>query len=222
MADTIVRAYDHPAEALRAIEHLESMGIAPSDVSLVANNSEGWHSDKGIQHDRLRSGRVVKGDDRDNKAAEGAGEGATAGGVLGAGAGLLAGLGMLAIPGLGPVVAAGWLAATATGAAAGAIAGGLVGGLAGALTKEGVDKDEAEVYAENVRRGGALVVVRNAGSRRDEIERILSEYDPSDTMTRRSYYQDSGWRGYDDKAPAFTDRDVEADRDRYRAYAPRQ
>lgn len=217
MADTIVKAYDHPAEAIRAIEHLESTGVKHDDISLVANNAEGWHSDKGIHHDRLHGGGRTG--ERDNKAGEGAGEGAATGGVLGAGAGLLAGLGMLAIPGLGPVVAAGWLAATATGAAAGAVAGGLVGGLVGALTKEGVEKEDAEVYAENVRRGGALVVVRNPGSRRDEIERVLSEYKPSDTMARRGYYEESGWNGYDEKAPELSDRDIEVERTRVRAYA---
>jgi hypothetical protein len=61
-----------------------------------------------------------------------------------------------AIPGLGPVVAAGWLTATAVGAAAGAATGGIVG----ALTEAGVSKDDASLYAEGVRRGGTLVSAR--------------------------------------------------------------
>ena len=73
-------------------------------------------------------------------------------------AGLLAGLGLLAIPGLGPVVAAGWLAATAVGAAAGAATGGVVG----ALTEAGVSREDADSYAEGVRRGGTLVSARVA------------------------------------------------------------
>jgi hypothetical protein len=68
---------------------------------------------------------------------------------------LLAGLGLLA-PGLGPVVAAGWLAATAVCAAAGAATGGIVG----ALTEAGVSKEDAPLYAEGVRRGGTLVSAR--------------------------------------------------------------
>jgi hypothetical protein len=66
---------------------------------------------------------------------------------------LLAGLGLLAIPGLGPVVAAGWLASTALGA----VAGGAAGGLIGALTAAGVSQEDAHVSAEGIRRGGTLV-----------------------------------------------------------------
>ena len=71
-------------------------------------------------------------------------------------AGLLAGLGMLAISGLGPVVAAGWLVSTA----ALAVTGGAAGGLIGSLTQHGVDEDEDNAYAEGVRRGGTLVTAR--------------------------------------------------------------
>ena len=67
--------------------------------------------------------------------------------------GLLTGLGLMAIPGVGPVVAAGWLVATLAGAAA----GGVTGGAVGALTEAGISKDEADVYAEGLRRGGAVV-----------------------------------------------------------------
>ena len=85
-------------------------------------------------------------------------KGAGIGGALGGGAGLLAGLGLLAIPGLGPVVAAGWLASTAVGAAAGAAAGGIVG----ALVDAGEPEEHANVYSESVRRGGTLVTARVA------------------------------------------------------------
>ena len=89
-----------------------------SDISIVASNAEGWYdrdrTTSGVDpaHDRDHDGR----DDRAEGAAAGAGIGATLGGV----AGLLAGLGLLAIPGIGPVVAAGWLASTAAVAAAAA------------------------------------------------------------------------------------------------------
>jgi hypothetical protein len=110
----------------------------------VAHNSDNWFSaDKKVDRDR---------DGVDDRA-EGAGKGAGIGAGLGGAAGLLAGLGLLAIPGLGPVFAAGWLAATAVGAAAGAATGGLVG----ALTEAGVSKEDAPLYAEGVRRGGTLV-----------------------------------------------------------------
>jgi hypothetical protein len=82
----------------------------------MASNSDKWFSaDKKVDRDR---------DGVDDRA-EGAGKGAGIGAGLGGAADLLAGLGLLAIPGLGPVVAAGWLTATAVGAAAGAATGGL-------------------------------------------------------------------------------------------------
>ncbi|RYG37281.1 MAG: hypothetical protein EON93_03855 [Burkholderiales bacterium] len=217
MADTIVRAFDHPSDALRAVQRVEALGVRHDDVSIVANNKEGWYDKDGVHHDRLRR----KDDDLDGKddRAEGAGDGAVTGGVLGGGAGLLAGLGMLAVPGLGPIVAAGWLASTAAGAAAGALAGGVVGGILGALTHEGVDKADAEIYAETIRRGGAVVVVRNPGGRRNEIEQALSDYS-SDAGARGDYYRSGGWTGYDPAGPEFDARQIEEERARARSYRP--
>ena len=119
MAVTISRLYDRYADAERAVAALQTAGVPHSDISIVANNSDEWY-DSG-KKDRDRDGV----DDR----AEGAGKGAGIGAGIGGTAGLLAGLGLLAIPGLGPVVAAGWLAATAVGAAAGAATGGIIGAL---------------------------------------------------------------------------------------------
>ena len=118
-----------------AVQRLEAAGVPHSEISIVANNSDGWFSsDKKVDRDR---------DGVDDRA-EGAGAGAGIGAGIGGTAGLLAGLGLLAIPGLGPVVAAGWLAATAVGAAAGAATGGVVG----ALTQAGVSEEDAHMYAE--------------------------------------------------------------------------
>src|SRR5690242_3777531 len=125
MSRTITRLYDNRLDAAQAVEELESAGIDRDAISLVANNAhDGWRGDE-----RGPLGSADADGDGENDAAEGAGKGATTGGVIGAGAGLLAGLGLLAIPGLGPVVAAGWLASTLTGAVAGAAAGGAAGGL---------------------------------------------------------------------------------------------
>lgn len=132
-------------------------------------------------------------------ATTGAGTGATLGTVLGGGAGLLAGLGMLAIPGVGPVVAAGWLIATLTGAGVGAAGGGLLGSLTGA----GVHEDHAHVYAEGVRRGGTLVTVRAEDSQRAMIEQVLARYSPVDPDARGAEYRSSGWSRFDEQAPAY-------------------
>src|SRR6185369_6613104 len=149
MAPAITRLFDRSEDAAAAVAQLEAAGVPHHDISLVANNAEGRH---------LTGGRRDNLDDND--AAEGAAKGATTGGLLGGGAGLLAGLGMLAIPGLGPVVAAGWLVSTAVGAVVGAAAGGAAGGILGALKDAGHSDEDAHVYAEGVRRGGSLVSVK--------------------------------------------------------------
>src|SRR6187401_3739093 len=147
MTITISRLYDNYSDAQQAVRALEEAGLPHSDISIVANNSDSWFStDKKVDRDR----------DGVDARAEGAGKGAGIGAGVGGAAGLLAGLGLLAIPGLGPVVAAGWLAATAVGAAAGAATGGIVG----ALTEAGVSDEDAQSYAEGVRRGGTLVTAR--------------------------------------------------------------
>ena len=149
MTKTISRLYDNYTEAQRAVTDLEAAGVPHSDISIVANNSDEWYGNDKIV-DRDHDGK----DDRAEGARTGAGIGAGVGGA----AGLLTGLGLLAIPGVGPVVAAGWLAATAVGAAAGAASGGIIGG----LTEMGMSKEDADVYAEGVRRGGTLVSARVA------------------------------------------------------------
>ena len=146
----IAHSYDTYDHAVQAVNALEAAGVQHDDISLVSGDK-----------DRTVA-TTVAGDTA-------AGTGATAGTVLGGGAGLLAGLGMLAIPGVGPVVAAGWLIATLTGAGVGAAAGGLLGSLTGA----GVDKDDAQHYADHVGRGGTLVSVRASDAMASQVEDIL-------------------------------------------------
>lgn len=199
MPITISRLYDTYAHAERAVQSLEAAGVPHSDISIVANNSEGWHKGK-----KDRDGDGV--DDR----AEAAGTGAGIGAGLGGAAGLLAGLGLLAIPGLGPVVAAGWLAATAVGAAAGAATGGLVG----ALTEAGVSKDEAPLYAEGVRRGGTLVSARVPEADRERLEASMS---PSSVnlRDRSASWKKSGWTGYDPASQPYDANQVRKERSLY-------
>jgi hypothetical protein len=78
-------------------------------------------------------------------------------------------------PGLGPIVAAGWLAATAVGALTGAATGGIVGALVGA----GVSEKDAHVYSESVRRGGTLVSVRTKDADAARVQAILDRYKPN-------------------------------------------
>src|SRR6476661_4121602 len=110
----VSRLYDNYSDATRAVSELERAGIPHSDISIVANNAEGWYSEDGVAG-ADRDGRIDRDRDGVDDRAEGAAAGAGIGAALGGTAGLLAGLGLLAIPGLGPVVAAGWLASTALG-----------------------------------------------------------------------------------------------------------
>jgi hypothetical protein len=131
MTKTITHVYYDYAAADQAVRNAKAAGLGDSHISIVASNAEGWHkpgsSNVNPLHDKDRDGK----DDRAEGAATGGGMGAIAGGA----AGVAAGLGMLAIPGIGPVVAAGWLVATALGAGVGAGAGGLLGSLAGLAGK---------------------------------------------------------------------------------------
>jgi len=134
--------------------------------------------------------------------------------TIGGAGGLLTGLGLMAIPGVGPVVAAGWLAATAVGALGGAVVGGAAGGIIGALTDSGVSEKDAHVYAEGVRRGGTLVTAKVSDELADQAKRILGQTNSVDLEERRSTYEAGGWTGFDPKADPYTDVEVERDRTR--------
>jgi hypothetical protein len=203
---TISRLYDDYATAARVYNDLDRAGISKSDISIIANNSEGWF-EKGGEPGRIdRDGDGV--DDRTEGAAAGAGIGGTVGGV----AGLLAGLGLIAIPGLGPIVAAGWLVSTA----ALAVAGGAAGGLIGSLTQHGVDEDDAQAYAEGVRRGGTLVTARVEDADRARVETIMDR-SAVDIDARATMWRKSGWDRFDPNAPPYTAEEIRRERELYRA-----
>ncbi|MDO3411693.1 general stress protein [Saccharibacillus sp. CPCC 101409] len=150
MAKKIVGVFENEREASLAIQNLQSQGFTSDEISVVAKD-----------RDDLRAIDEETG----TKAPEGLAAGAATGGVLGGVTGLLAGVGALAIPGIGPILAAGPLAATLAGLAVGAGAGGLVGGLVGL----GIPEDEAKEYEGYLDRGNILVLV-------DEDQRSGSVY----------------------------------------------
>jgi hypothetical protein len=211
MATTISRLFDNYSTAQQAVRDLEAAGVPHSDISIVASNADGWYSADqpaagvGTPHRIDRNANGI--DDR----AEGSGAGAGIGAVVGGGAGLLAGLGLLAIPGLGPVVAAGWLASTALGA----VVGGTAGGLIGALTAAGVSKEDAHVYAEGIRRGGTLVTARVPDGDRAKCEAILSRASVN-IQERAAAYRKAGWKEFDASATPYTADQVRRERELYR------
>ncbi|HEX6138325.1 MAG TPA: hypothetical protein VF059_11750 [Casimicrobiaceae bacterium] len=118
--------------------------------------------------------------------------GAVTGGVVGGAAGLAASLIGLAIPGIGPVIAAGPIVALLSGAGVGAVAGGLIGG----LTDMGVARPDAERDAESVRRGGALVAVRADAARSKRAAQIMREHGAVDIERRAGRWRERGWTGF--------------------------
>ena len=129
----------------RGVEALKAAGFSNNDVSVLFPDKQGT---KDFAHEK------------ETKAPEGAATGAGTGAVLGGGLGWLAGIGALAIPGLGPFIAAGPIMA----ALAGAGVGGAVGGLTGALIGMGIPEYEAKRYEGRVKDGGILLSVHSDSS----------------------------------------------------------
>lgn len=190
---TVSGLFNNFEAAREAVIALEAAGIPGDDISLLANNVG-----EGIE--------TAPHGDLDNTAA-GAGMGAAVGGA----GGLLAGLGLLAIPGIGPVVGAGWLAATAVGAAL----GGVTGGMLGALTDAGVSADDAHVYAEGVRRGGAVVSARVEEARVPVAQAILRGGTGVDIEERRGAYETGGWTGFETQGAPLTAGEIQEEQERY-------
>ena len=125
----------------KAMDSLITAGFPASDISVLMPESLNGAKDMGTE--------------KASKAPEGTAAGATAGGVIGGTFGVLVGLGLLAIPGLGPFIAAGPIVA----GLAGLGAGGTVGGAAGALIGMGIPEFEAKRYEGHLQKGGILLSV---------------------------------------------------------------
>jgi hypothetical protein len=132
--------YRSRADVENAVDTLRREEFRNTDISVLFPENEGT---KDFAHEKK------------TKAPEGTATGATTGAILGGGLGWLAGIGALAIPGLGPFVAAGPIMA----ALAGVGAGGAIGGIAGALIGMGIPEYEAKRYEGRVKEGGILLSV---------------------------------------------------------------
>jgi hypothetical protein len=203
MTQTITRLFDDYADATNAIRELEAIGVPHDHLSIVASNADKSHGE-----------HVDQDDDSINDHGD-VSRGVSTGAVLGGAGGLLAGLGLLAIPGLGPIVAAGWLAATAAGAGIGAAGGAATGSIVGALKNAGHDENDAHVYAEGVRRGGSLVSAKVPDDLVSEAEAVLERNRSVDAQSRGASYRETGWTSFDDTAPAYTTEQVHEERARY-------
>lgn len=147
----IVGVFKSEQSAIKAIERLKANGYLDSEISVLAKHSE-------------KLGRIsdaTGAEAVDDGVADGAVGGAVAGGVLGGIGALLVELGVLAIPGVGPFLAAGPIAATL----AGIVAGGAVGGIVGVLVDLGFNEEDAEEYETYLNRGDILVLVDDKGDK---------------------------------------------------------
>ena len=132
--------YNSRLQAERSVDDLLAAGFSNDDISVLLPDNE---SSKDFAHEKS------------TKAPEGVTAGVTTGGAIGGTLGLLAGIGMLAIPGVGPFIAAGPI----MGALAGLGVGGAVGGLIGALVGMGIPEYEAKRYEGHIKEGGILLSV---------------------------------------------------------------
>jgi len=192
----VVGLFDTQSDAQAALRDLQAAGFTGDDISFVANNARNEYGDAD-SYGTARSGTATE-------AEEGAGFGATGGAVLGGLGGLLVGLGALAIPGIGPAIAAGTLATTLGSTALGAGLGAAAGGLTGALVGAGIPENDADVYAEGVRRGGAMIMVQaNSDDDANRAADIMDRHNVVDIDDRGSNYRQSGWSRFDHTAEPY-------------------
>ena len=209
MPRTVVGLYDHVSQARDAVQDLTDAGFNRDEINFVANAAaeeeevRPYFDDEGRYRDDADPDELTSGEG----AAAGAGIGATVGGL----GGLLMGLGLLAVPGVGPALAAGPIASTLVGAGI----GGAAGGLMGALVNHGVPEEHAGYYAEGVRRGGSLVSLTVNDDRADEAERVMNAHNPVDIEERASGWHDAGWSGYDPDADPYSADEIREERQRY-------
>jgi hypothetical protein len=176
---TVVGTYDNIQTAYAVANDLISAGFSRNDISVIA-------SDAKNEYAPYVNTTVV---DPTDDVATGAGIGAAIGGL----GGLLVGLGALAIPGVGPVIAAGPLLAALTGAGVGALTGGIVG----ALVDLGIPDEEAHIYSEGLRRGHVLVIAQVPDASANAVTRIMERPGLVDIRRQADSWRAGGWKSFD-------------------------
>jgi hypothetical protein len=162
MAKAVICIAKSEEQAAKIVNQLKEAGFSSDDVSLLLPDRAGPRDFAHEQH---------------SKAPEGAATGVVAGGVIAGVLGWLAGIGTLAIPGVGPLVAAGPILAALSGAAA----GGAIGGMAGALVGLGFPEYEAKQYEGKVKNGNILISVHTEDSKeRHAAKEIFDEANAED------------------------------------------
>jgi hypothetical protein len=202
MLVTVCRLYDSYIDANHVVLALEAAGVPPSETSVISNNSDSWY-----KANRTANLVPLRKDDASGEGS-GKGEGAILGAVIGATAATAASLvTVLAIPGVGAVVGAGWLA-TMLGSMA---IGGVAGGLLGALSNAGISEQDAQVFVEGVRRGGTLVAARVRQAQLPQVAPLMNR-SAVNLQERGDLYRKIGWQSFDPNAGPYTADQVRSER----------
>lgn len=160
---TTIGVFDSQQDAERAVETLQQEGFSEEEISVIAKDDR---AEQGTGAQSAGDGEVEM---------ENISDGVAWGGGLGAAGGLLAGVGALAIPGIGPILAAGPLAA--------ALSGAVAGGLGGGLIDLGIPEQRGKEYEQDVQQGRILCVVESAGDKTNDAARIMREAGAYDVET---------------------------------------
>jgi hypothetical protein len=191
MAKAVFGLVDNEFQAERVVDELRAAGFSNNDLSVLFPDKTGTRDFAHEQH---------------TKAPEGAATGAATGGILGGALGWLAGIGTLAIPGLGPFIAAGPIMAALAGLGVGAAAGGLTGALIGM----GIPEYEAKLYEGKIKEGNILIAIHTDDSeQRKRSKEVLERVGAHDI----SYTEEEGVDRDDDEEARR--RSVEGYRDRH-------
>ncbi len=167
MANAVFCTVKTSSQATVVVNQLKAAGFTVDDISVLMPNKEGT-KDFAVENQ--------------TKAPEGAATGASTGALLGGGLGWLAGIGALAIPGVGPLIAAGPIMAALTGAAV----GGTLGGLTGALIGMGIPEYEAKRFEGKIKGGNCLISVQSESSvETEKATKIFEAANAEDISTSR-------------------------------------
>lgn len=207
MLITICRLYNSCSDASRVVLLLHMAGIRASETSMVANNCEGWYKSshtavvapakKGDAEHAASRDKAAGRDNIEVTAVEAAFGATTAGSLVV----------VLALPGVGTVVGAGWLATMLGNIANGSAPRSLLG----LLSRVGVAEQDAHGFAEGVRRGGALAVVRVPPKMRPHAETLMDHW-AVNLQERCDLYRKAGWLSFDPNAKPYTADQVRCER----------
>ncbi len=166
MQKTVLGVFNDTMQAEKAADDLQRKGFSKNEISIVARESSSGGGDRRGRDSRFRD---------DMEAGSDISGGITTGGTIGGVAGLLAGVGALAVPGIGPIVAAGPIAA--------ALSGAVTGGIAGGLIDWGIPEDTGERYEQRVKEGKVVAMIRTDERKVSEAADIFRRHGAKEVET---------------------------------------